>query len=87
MENLPRNTTNNHVIINSKYLHLEAEPLHEVVGILHTTEDDLYHRERRLYFMTKETFKMSHPSRGTYILNALNQHTLNGDAYVLFDEA
>lgn len=30
---------------------------------------------------------MSHPSRGAYILNALNQHTLNGDAYVLFDEA
>lgn len=25
--------------------------------------------------------------RGTYILNALEQHTLNGDAYVLFDEA
>ena len=37
--------------------------------------------------MMKYTAKKSSDPRGTYILKALDQHMLNGDAYVLFDEA
>lgn len=36
--------------------------------------------------MKYNTKKLPIP-RGTYILNALEQHLLNGDAYILFDEA
>lgn len=35
----------------------------------------------------KYNIKHSPVLRGAYILNALEQHSLNGDAYVLFDEA
>ena len=36
--------------------------------------------------MTKYNIKHSPVLRDAYILNALEQHSLNGDAYVLFDE-
>ena len=43
--------------------------------------------QKRNTFMMKYNTKKLPVPRGTYILNALEQHSLNGDAYILFDEA